>query len=430
MIYEKALMPPSYRRRSVRREIALFSERSGALTARGLHFMPQGTDLVCAEGAEETERPVPRGANGLIGAEGHSGALAFRIPGGIALGGVSYALPEVRAVVRFRPEEGPVRTFAVTEDGVYGLGDSAVKAEDCAGGTCAAVHYERIFTAAGDRVNWSEPLSPDVWTHAEQGAGSLDLPSGGGEILSAVSFRERLYLFRERGISRLTALGDTTEFRAETLPFPPGTLQKDSVRLCGKRILFCTESGIFSFDGTDCTRLKGCGFGEIDLSAGISSASARGNYYAAVTLREGERCIWCVLPEEGTGCFLRYPAEAVAGGEELLFLASGKLFRLCGRDMPAEGRRECILKTERSLLGLSSCEKFLDGVTLEGRGRFRVEARGESGPPSAISGRAGERLVFPRPVRGNAFSLDLRTIETGARLSAVTFDLREEERAW
>ncbi len=427
MIYDKTIAPPVYRRRSVKRELSLFRERQGALLCRGLHFREEGDALVCAEGAEEIAEVAP--GTVLYAPEGHGGEPFFYSDGTLRSDSTSYpgfsAPPN--AVICYRAESGDL-FYALTDGELILLPAGMASVSVGEGGTCAAVHYERLFLAKGDVLSWKKPFAPSDGSESAQGGGHVQLPSAAGDILSIVPYREQLFLFRERGITRLRTSGDPFEFQATEIPFSCGKLIRGSVRLCGAQVLFCTESGVFSFDGSSVTRLSGCGFSEIGPADEMCSAAHDGKYYALATVW-GEKCIWCVDPSQKRGYFLRRKADSLAGGRELLFTEEGKLFRPSGRELPLLGRRECVLETERSTLGLSAKNKYLDGIVLEGEGRFRVEARG-MGFPHAVHGRAGERLRFPVPVRGTSFSLRLRTLSPDATLRAVLFDVREEAGTW
>lgn len=426
IVYDKALKSPAFRRRSVRREISLFKEREGALLARGLHFKAEDGALVPAEGAEKLCDAAD--VRALSAAEGQAPKL-FVLGEGGALRAIgeeqTYSHPGAQAILSMTEGDAP-GYFVLTREGLCRLGEAAI--EGAPGGRCGAVYSERIFVADGSRLRWSKPLAPTDWTETVQGAGELHLPSECGEILALLPFRGKLCLFRERGIELLRAEGDTLAFRLERVPYACGGIIGGSVRAVGSRAVFLTGSGLFSFDGSGCERLGGCGFSELDLKEPVGSASWDGMYYAAVTAG-GKRRLWCVDPVRKEGHFLRAPAEDVAACGGLVFLAEGKLWRLNWRGLPRFGRRECVLVTEPSLLGLSPRGKFLDGVTVEGRGNFRVEARG-SGIPRACSGRAGERLAFPCPVRGTSFSFELRTLSEDACVRGITLDLREETGTW
>ncbi len=420
MIYEKTLKTPTLSRRSIRCEICLFGEKNGAISAYGLHFKQSAKGIVCAEGA------ISLGAEKkFLLTSGHAAERFERTDGALlSPSGTRYPFAQTPlSLFCFITKTGEKEYYALTESGCYKLGAGSAE-EAGGGGSCGAVHAERLFVADGYRLRWSAPLEPQNSQEGTQTAGHTDLPSADGEVLAMLSFRDTLYLFRERGIASLGVRGDALAFTASHISAPHGIV-KGSVHRCGESILFLAENGLYSFDGKSCKRLNAGGFSELDLSN--PSTAVCGESYFATAVFSGEKCIWCINGEEGH--LIRARAEELFGGEDLLFTAEGELFRLTERGLPAMRRKECVLKTERSLFGLSARRKFLDGILIEGRGHFRVEARGERGLPRAVFGRAGDRLRFPLPVRGTSFSFELKTLDEDACVKAVVLDLREEA-AW
>lgn len=426
MIAKNLVLPP-LRHRTVRRELSLFREEEGKLSARALHLCERDGCLTVGEGAEKCADFAEDAS--LFRAQGQAdGLFVYR-------GGRLYPMGEEQgaavarplAVFGFLSLAGEKEYSVLTQEGLCSLiGGDAVPVPDAMGGVCGCLFGERLYTASGVRLGWSKPLAPENWTESLQEAGHVDLPCG-GDILAIVPVKGELCLFRRQGITCLKAGGDTLAFKATDVPFAFGTIAEGSVQPCGGYAVFVTERGIYRYDGT-VTRLTGCGFSEVDLSAGIFSASD-GTYCAAVTLRSGQPALWRVDPLNKRGCFLGMRASSLAGGDKITFADGGKLYTLTPRGMPVFGRRECTVETEPSLLGLSGREKFITAVTVEGRGLFRVEARG-SRAPRAAAGRAGERLVFPCPVRGSAFAFELRTLSEDARIAALTIELEEEKETW
>ena len=429
MIYDKELLSPALKRRSVKRELSLFREKSGALLCRGLNFREEDGAIVCGEGTEKIS-VLPEGTVKLIASKGHRmEAYAYTSAGSLISlnGGNSYSgVPSPKAVIAYTAESGEELLFILTESALYRLtGGSAVAVSGAKGGTDGCIFCERLLTADGCSVRWSKPLSPVAWEDGLQEAGYVELPSSSGNILAVIPLKDCVYLFRERGITALRMSGDTLAFKSEETVVC-GKIISGSIALCGEEVLFAAESGIYLFDGR-LQKLDGCGFSEVGL---LKESAGGDKYYASVVLKDGEDALWVVDPTEKRGHFLRIRAETLTCTDELLYAEEGKLCRLIGHGMPAYGRRECVLKTEHSLLGLSARKKYLDSISLEGTGRFCVEARAEKGAPRAAVGEAGERLVLPAPVRGTSFSLDIRTLSERAKLKSITFDLREESETW
>lgn len=289
------------------------------------------------------------------------------------------------------------------------------------GGVCGAVLGERIFTAKGHRVRFSEALNFDGWKEARGGAGYVDLPSPGGDITAAVAYKEKLYFFRERGITQLRVLGDDLNFKAVTLPCGSGDICGDTVKICGGKIFFLTENGLYSFDGGVCKREESELVQRLDLTGAVRGGSCHGRYYAFAPMKAGGNAIYCFDPETGLAHFALRGAETIAAGHDLYFKREGKAYRITERGLPFEG--ECVAETEDLLVG---GEKLLDAVVLEGERSFEVtvSTRGDS---RKLACAAGEETRIPVPLRGTCFALKISTQDTQARLSALKLIYREEK---
>lgn len=427
MIYEKELCAPVLRHRTARRTLTLFGGAESAIRANGLHFRETDRGICCAEGAKFEEA---LGAGDLLlTASGHVLTQFIYRDGALSADGLRFPLASApHTVLSYVSPQGATMYFAVTDADCFLLTADGEAERVMNGAACGCVRGERLFFASGSKLCWTKPLSPLETDIALRGAGEVELPSPLGDIHTLVSFDDRLYAFRERGVARITTPGDELSYRAEELPYAGGKIGKGTVRPCGGEVLFLAENGLYCLGEGKCVRLSGCGDAFADLTEAVT-ATAGGKYYAAVRAMD-ERCIWCVEPARRSGHLIRMRAEQLAGGEKLLFAEEGKLYSLTERGLPAMRRRECVLKTESVFLGLAPRNKFLDGIMIEGEGNFRVEAKGEYGMKRAVYGRAGEMLRFPLPVRGRGFSLDVRTIEENACIRTVVFDFREEVAKW
>lgn len=62
-------------------------------------------------------------------------------------------------------------------------------------------------------------------------------------------------MFRDYGIFRLTAYGDQNDFIMKKVFTDTGRIYKDSIVLCGDKIMFCAEDGVYAFDGYDAVKV-------------------------------------------------------------------------------------------------------------------------------------------------------------------------------
>lgn len=155
--------------------------------------------------------------------------------------------------------------------------DAPYRVPDAPKITSTTIHYERLFaTSAGEQnaVWFSETLNPLNWDINLEGAGFIEMTDERGSLIKVVSFLDYLYVFREFGISRLTAYADQTQFSVSHLFTSSGRISGETIAICGDRILFLASSGLYAFDGLSTHRLLG------EITDDISNIElAKGCYY-------------------------------------------------------------------------------------------------------------------------------------------------------
>lgn len=120
------------------------------------------------------------------------------------------------------------------------------------------MHYERLFVTTEDQKNtlwFSDDLNPINWNVGISQAGFIDLPSSAGRLLKVVSFMDYVYVFREYGINRISAYAKQDEFYVNELFVSAGRIFADSVCVCGDKIIFLAEDGLYLFDGLNTKRI-------------------------------------------------------------------------------------------------------------------------------------------------------------------------------
>ena len=121
-----------------------------------------------------------------------------------------------------------------------------------------ALHYERLFvTVDGEKsaVWFSDDLDPTNWSISLDDAGFIELIDERGALLKVVSFCDYIYIFREYGISRLSAYGDQKNFAVSNLFVSTGRIYENSVCVCGDKIIFLAEDGLYKFDGLNTVKI-------------------------------------------------------------------------------------------------------------------------------------------------------------------------------
>lgn len=160
-------------------------------------------------------------------------------------------------------------------------GESVSKVDNSLGFSSVTVHFERVFGVANGKENqvwFSSVLDPTNWTVSDENAGYITFQDECGNVEKIVSFLGYLYIFREHGIFRLTAYGDQSEFSLKKVFTDTGRIYKNTIALCGNKIMFYTDEGIFAFDGYSVTRLN-LEVPSITLPTAVSGAYMENKYY-------------------------------------------------------------------------------------------------------------------------------------------------------
>lgn len=145
-----------------------------------------------------------------------------------------------------------------------------------------ALHYERLFVTSREeptKVFFSDDLDPTNWTTGADAGGFIELLDERGELNKVVSFGSYLYIFRDHGISRVTAYADQSEFSVVNLFVSAGRIFPSSIATCGACIMFLASDGLYMFDGYECSRVLGNLDGIIEASDSCACAFFNGKYY-------------------------------------------------------------------------------------------------------------------------------------------------------
>ena len=151
--------------------------------------------------------------------------------------------------------------------------------------TSMAMHYERLFVTTSEEANtlwFSDDLDPTNWNTEMSEGGFIELVDERGALIKVISFLNYVYIFRERGISRLTAYADQSEFSVSNLYVTGGKIYPGSIALCGDRVIFASSDGLFSFDGVSTRRILSNLDGLITPDQNSVAAYHDGKYYLAL----------------------------------------------------------------------------------------------------------------------------------------------------
>jgi hypothetical protein len=206
-------------------------------------------------------------------------------------------------VINYRLNNSDVLIMCFEEGNmhVYDAGKDIANRLTCVHGApnflSMCVHYERLFAIADGHKNavwFSKELDPTMWDISLGGAGFIEMIDERGECTKVVSFGGYVYIFREYGIARLSAFADQEQFSLTQLFTSSGRIYEDTVTICGDRIMFIAEDGLYVFDGIS-TRRIGTNIERLFVAEKNKHAKAtfyNGKYYLACCLDFGDKVLF------------------------------------------------------------------------------------------------------------------------------------------
>ncbi len=205
-----------------------------------------------------------------------------------------HVLPGVRVRGRYccanyRYNNTDVFLVSSEVDGMYVVTDTySLKVSSCPKITSMCTHYERVYATCageGNTLWFSDDYDPTNWNVSLSEGGYIELNDELGRINSVISFLGYVYLFRDYGINRLTAYVDQSDYTMSRLYLSVGKIIADTITVCGDRVIFQAEDGMYCFDGVDVTKIM-CEIAPLFSSGQTASLGAYqgGKYYLACRL--------------------------------------------------------------------------------------------------------------------------------------------------
>ena len=326
---------------------------------------------------------------------------------------------EIPSAVNYRYNGKDVIIFSLGRSSKVYDGERVVYINDAPGITSTCIHNERLFATEGGQKTtlwFSDDFNPLNWTVSLEDAGYIDLRDDRGSLLKVLSFDGYLYVFRNYGITRITAYGDQAAFSVDGVTASASRIIPESICICGDRIIYLAEDGFYSFSGGTPVRilekLDGLNFND------KSTARAkfyRGKYYCMVTLsnKYGKpfQAIVCYSLKDGSftiGSGLNVTDFIVMEGEN-----EHKLLFICG-DNRAIGelsdKSECFTRgisktweSGESDLGIAK-EKMLTKLFILSESQIKVTIESEIAKRDLTFNGSKKLQAVPVGLRGERFS--------------------------
>lgn len=186
-----------------------------------------------------------------------------------------------------------------------------------------AVHFERLFATVDGEKNsiwFSDELDPTEWSVSLDEAGFIELIDERGTLNKVVSFNDYIYIFRDYGISRLSAFGNQTQFSASNLYVSSGKIYPKSVCVCGDKIIFLSSDGLYKFDGVDTVKILENienGFKNMDNKNAISCFYGS-SYFLACNFQNGTEYLDTLLEIDTDN----YSLKSIVKGYDFKFIST------------------------------------------------------------------------------------------------------------
>ncbi|MCL2598369.1 MAG: hypothetical protein FWD76_00450 [Firmicutes bacterium] len=163
-------------------------------------------------------------------------------------------LTSVPSAVTYRLGDEDVCLITTPTDGLF-VWDGVFDIKHIAGVpniSSMTMHNERMFVTTPDNPNavyFSDDFDPTNFSLDIDEGGYIEMLDERGSPQKCISYQNFVYIFREYGISRLTALGTQADFVFSNLFVSSGKIYPKTVCLCGDTVMFLASDGLYAFNG-------------------------------------------------------------------------------------------------------------------------------------------------------------------------------------
>ena len=260
----------------------------------------------------------------------------------------------------------------------------------CAG----AMHCGRLFAIDrqdNNKLLWSAAGDFTDWSHDLDKAGYLMLDPERGKALNILCFNGRLVLVREYGLTVINMFGSPENYATGITDTSCEKIYKDTAVVADGKLLFFTQTGLCSFDGSRITRLEHRN--ARDITNGFCAVEFAGNYILACESEALQRkVLLCYRIADGESYIIDCEAEALSASDAVYVYCNGNVKRL------EEGNFE--YTAERLDFGTHK-NKTLTEITFKGGANMEVACGDKTRVYAGADG-----IVRPR-MRGKNFAVKI-----------------------
>ena len=195
--------------------------------------------------------------------------------------------------------------------------------------SCGVMHCGRLFGGNGYTLRWSGEGGIEDGEQKLNGAGYIVLEPTRGKILNILEYGEKLVIVREFGLTLVSMFGNPEHFSVEMTGTDCDRIFKNTAQVVFGKLLFFTESGLKSFDGSRIEVLPHRY--AADIASPTCSAEFSGLYFLGCESKFlGRRCVLCYNPADGESYLVDVRADAISSADCVYVFGEDGLFRLCG----------------------------------------------------------------------------------------------------
>ncbi len=119
------------------------------------------------------------------------------------------------------------------------------------------VHYDNFFGITNsnrNRLVYTTDLNLSAWNN--ENSSTIEFLDNRGAFTKLISFNDYVYLFREKGITKISLYSSHADFSFTHLYSSTSKIYEDSVCVCGDKVFFVTRDGLFTFNGASVQKVN------------------------------------------------------------------------------------------------------------------------------------------------------------------------------
>lgn len=192
-----------------------------------------------------------------------------------------FAFTSTPNLVNYRMNGEDIALFTSKTDrmNVWGPTTSLYVVENSPLMSSMCLHYERVFATVDGETSalwFSDSMDPTNWNVSSEEAGYIQFHDELGKANKVISFNNYLYVFRDFGITKVTAFAEQSTFAVNNIYFSSNAIYPQTVSVCGDSVFFMTSDGLYVFDGASVKKLS---LGFEGIFDGIDNSRAIADYH-------------------------------------------------------------------------------------------------------------------------------------------------------